>query len=129
MKKGLTLGQYLADKLASGMGSWTFLIIQSLLLVGWVTFNVASPKKFDEYPFVFLNLMLSFQAAYAAPVIMMSSNRKEAMDRSRNIKIYNLEKGEHEQLAHLVLHIDKHFHQLNTKIAVIEAQLQERDSK
>ena len=129
MKREITLGQYLADKLASGMGSWLFLIIQTTLLASWVLFNVMSSNKFDPYPFVFLNLVLSFQAAYAAPIIMMSGNRREAIDRSRNIKIYNLEKSEHEQLAKLVIHIDNHFHQLNTRITLLEAQLQDQDSK
>jgi len=129
MKKTLSIGQILADKLALGMGSWRFLIIQSLILATWVVYNIFSPTKFDEYPFVFLNLVLSFQAAYAAPIIMMSSNRKESIDRNRNIKIYNLEKEDHTQLAHLVLHIDNHFHRLNKKIEVLESQIAEGQIK
>lgn len=112
----LTLGQRLADMLARGMGSWMFLIVQSSILLGWVLWNSLTNMEFDSYPFIFLNLLLSFQAAYAAPIIMMSSNRQEEIDRDRNINIYNLEKSQHENLSALVNHIDDHFHKLNERI-------------
>lgn len=121
MKNGLTIGQFLADKVAFSMGSWTFLIIQTAILAVWIIFNVFSPNNFDPYPFVFLNLVLSFQAAYAAPVIMMASNRQEEIDRDRSIKIYDLEKQQHKNLSHLLEHIDKHFHLLNQRIDKIES--------
>jgi uncharacterized membrane protein len=64
------------------MGSWRFIIIQSLILAAWVILNViAVIQHWDPYPFILLNLMLSFQAAYAAPIIMMSQNRQAAIDR------------------------------------------------
>jgi uncharacterized membrane protein len=64
------------------MGSWPFIIIQSILLACWVSLNaVAFISHWDPYPFILLNLMLSFQAAYAAPIIMMSQNRQAAIDR------------------------------------------------
>jgi uncharacterized membrane protein len=79
----LTAGQRIADKVASTMGSWKFIIIQSIILVFWIILNVVAWFKWhwDVYPFVFLNLMLSFQAAYAAPFIMMSQNRQSDVDR------------------------------------------------
>lgn len=125
MKNGLTLGQYLADKVATGMGSWSFLIIQSLILLFWIVYNVVSNNSFDPYPFVFLNLLLSFQAAYAAPVIMMSSNRQEEIDRERSIKIYDLEKQQHKNLADLINHIDQHFHLLNKRVDEIEVKFKQ----
>ena len=78
----MTLGDRVADGFAAGMGSWSFIIVQSLALVFWVVWNVI-PGLFhwDEYPFIFLNLALSFQAAYAAPIIMMSQNRASNKDR------------------------------------------------
>jgi len=78
-----TLGQMIADKFAETMGSWTFIIVQSILLMMWVTYNSLAPEawRFDSYPFIFLNLALSFQAAYAAPIIMMSQNRSSDKDR------------------------------------------------
>jgi len=79
---GLTLGQKIADQVASTMGSWNFIIIQSLLLAVWIVLNVtAFIQKWDPYPFILLNLALSFQAAYAAPFIMMAQNRQQDIDR------------------------------------------------
>jgi uncharacterized membrane protein len=64
------------------MGSWTFIIVQSVILLVWIVLNVtAFVEQWDPYPFILLNLALSFQAAYAAPVIMMSQNRQAAIDR------------------------------------------------
>ena len=78
----LTLGQRIADKVAATMGSWKFIIIQSVLLAVWIALNVtAFIQKWDPYPFILLNLALSFQAAYAAPFIMMAQNRQQDIDR------------------------------------------------
>src|SRR5436853_3238274 len=64
------------------MGSWTFIIIQSVILMFWIALNVtAFVQQWDPYPFILLNLALSFQAAYAAPFIMMSQNRQQDIDR------------------------------------------------
>ena len=80
----LTVGQRVADAVAAGMGSWRFIIIQSLLLLIWIILNVtAFIQQWDPYPFILLNLALSFQAAYAAPFIMMSQNRQQDIDRKR----------------------------------------------
>jgi uncharacterized membrane protein len=80
--KSLTFGQRVADGVADTMGSWRFIIIQSCLLAVWITINVAAwINRWDPYPFILLNLMLSFQAAYAAPIIMMSQNRQADKDR------------------------------------------------
>lgn len=78
----LTVGQRFADTVAATMGSWNFIIIQSGLLVVWIVLNVtAFMQQWDPYPFILLNLALSFQAAYAAPFIMMSQNRQQDIDR------------------------------------------------
>jgi uncharacterized membrane protein len=78
----LTFGQRIADAVAAGMGSWKFIIIQSVLLLIWIALNItAYVKQWDPYPFILLNLALSFQAAYAAPFIMMSQNRQQDIDR------------------------------------------------
>jgi uncharacterized membrane protein len=78
-----TVGQKIADWVAATMGSWNFIIIQSLLLIVWIVLNVpAYIQHWDPYPFILLNLALSFQAAYAAPFIMMSQNRQAAIDRA-----------------------------------------------
>ena len=78
----LTMGQKIADTVASTMGSWRFIIIQTTILFFWIVLNVtAYIARWDPYPFILLNLALSFQAAYAAPFIMMSQNRQQDIDR------------------------------------------------
>ena len=77
----LTYGQRLADRFADVMGSWRFIIIQSTLLALWIMLNfTAYIYHWDPYPFILLNLVMSFQAAYAAPIIMMSQNRPSDKD-------------------------------------------------
>jgi uncharacterized membrane protein len=77
-----TTGQRIADIVAASMGSWRFIIIQSVILLIWIALNVtAFVEQWDPYPFILLNLALSFQAAYAAPFIMMSQNRQQDVDR------------------------------------------------
>jgi uncharacterized membrane protein len=79
----MTLGQRIADKVADTIGSWPFIIVQTIILTVWIILNLFElvKKVWDPYPFILLNLMLSFQAAYSGPVIMMSQNRQAAKDR------------------------------------------------
>jgi len=87
----LTPGQRIADMVAATLGSWRFIIIQSALLVLWVTLNItAYVRHWDPYPFILLNLALSFQAAYAAPFIMMSQNRQQDVDRREAANDYRI---------------------------------------
>ncbi|NBX56121.1 MAG: DUF1003 domain-containing protein [Betaproteobacteria bacterium] len=79
----LTWGQKVADQVADTVGSWRFIIIQSALILAWITWNTQTHAPWDPYPFILLNLMLSFQAAYTAPAIMMSQNRLAQTDRKR----------------------------------------------
>lgn len=82
VEEQMTLGERVADKVADTIGSWRFIIIQSMLIVLWITLNVVAwVEHWDPYPFILMNVMLSFQAAYAGPVIMMSQNRQSAKDR------------------------------------------------
>jgi uncharacterized membrane protein len=89
-KKPLSFGERAADAVAATMGSWRFIVIQSVLLLSWVTWNATSGERFDPYPFILLNLALSFQAAYAAPIIMMSQNRQSDIDRHRAIEDFEV---------------------------------------
>jgi uncharacterized membrane protein len=78
-----TPGDRIADRVAAMMGSWGFIITQSVILVVWIILNLtAYVEHWDPYPFILLNLALSFQAAYAAPFIMMSQNRQATIDRA-----------------------------------------------
>ena len=75
-------GQRLADGVAATIGSWRFIIFQSTAIVLWISGNVlVGQSAWDPYPFILLNLLLSFQAAYTAPAIMMSQNRQSEQDR------------------------------------------------
>ncbi len=78
------LGQRLADIVANGMGSWKFIIIQTIFVITWMGMNlVGYLQHWDPYPFILLNLLFSTQAAYAAPIIMMSQNRQSDRDRAQ----------------------------------------------
>ncbi|MEQ1887998.1 MAG: DUF1003 domain-containing protein [Alphaproteobacteria bacterium] len=75
-------GAKIADSVAKTVGSWRFIILQSVLLVLWIILNLTGYfYQWDPYPFILLNLLLSTQAAYAAPIIMMSQNRQAEIDR------------------------------------------------
>ena len=75
-------GALIADWVAKTVGSWRFIIIQSAILVVWIALNIVGYiARWDPYPFILLNLVLSFQAAYAAPIIMMSQNLQSEIDR------------------------------------------------
>jgi uncharacterized membrane protein len=108
----MTLGQRIADKVASFGGSWTFIISFGVFLLVWICINIywLGNKGFDPYPFILLNLILSSLAAIQAPVIMMSQNRQEEKDRERGKKDYMINlKSElevrmlHEKLDHLII--------------------------
>ena len=87
----LTLGERIADRFAAVMGSWPFIIFQSVILAIWVALNLtAYINHWDPYPFILLNLALSFQAAYAAPIIMMSQNRQAEKDRLQSQSDYEV---------------------------------------
>jgi len=91
-EESLTLGQRISDGVAAMMGSWRFIIIQSTLLGAWVVLNISAwVNHWDPYPFILLNLALSFQAAYAAPIIMMSQNRQSEKDRLQSRNDYEVD--------------------------------------
>lgn len=79
----LTTGQKISDQVARFGGSWTFIIVFSLVLLVWIAFNSLAPHgdQFDPYPYILMNLVLSTVAALQAPIIMMSQNRQEEKDR------------------------------------------------
>ena len=127
-KDGLTLGQRVSDGVAATVGSWKFIIIQSVILVIWMFLNVtAYVEQWDPYPFILLNLVLSFQAAYTAPVIMMSQNRQGMIDRESAQHDYDINiKSELEiELLHQKLDMlrEKEFAELVTIIRGLESQL------
>lgn len=81
-KEEMTFSAKLADQVASFMGSWKFIIIQTVLVMLWMALNlVGFLYHWDAYPFILLNLVFSTQAAYSAPIIMQSQNRQAERDR------------------------------------------------
>ena len=102
-----TPGQKAADTIAQVMGSWKFLIIQSIILALWILFNIlAYVKHWDPYPFILLNLFLSLQAAYTAPVIMMSQNRQSERDRLEAHNDYMINQKTEEEVRLIVEHLE-----------------------
>ena len=104
---GRTPGERLADGVTATVGSWPFIITQSILLAAWILGNAVlirdwlGGKPFDPYPFILLNLVLSFQAAYTGPVVMMSQNRQSAKDRDEAEHDYEVNREALERLARL----------------------------
>ena len=109
-----SLGDRLADKVAAGGGSWSFIIAFSIFLLAWTLLNtlVLANRAFDPYPFIFLNLMLSMVAALQAPIIMMSQNRQAAKDRLED-------RIDYETNAHAAAEIDLVQEKLDVLIEVL----------
>jgi uncharacterized membrane protein len=127
----LTIGQRIADQVASTMGSWPFIITQTVVLAIWIVLNVtAFIQRWDPYPFILLNLALSFQAAYAAPFIMMSQNRQQDVDRKQAENDYKINIKAELEIELLHQKIDelreKEVLMLTNAIADLTALLKER---
>ncbi|MGE5541096.1 MAG: DUF1003 domain-containing protein [Bacillota bacterium] len=101
-RENLSMGQKIADGLANLMGSWPFIIAQTIIIICWVVFNlVAFMKHWDPYPFILLNLLFSTQAAYAAPIIMMSQNRQAERDRAQALADYETNQKAEQEIEDL----------------------------
>lgn len=102
-----TTGQRAADIVASVVGSWKFLIIQSCILALWIILNViAYIHHWDPYPFILMNLVLSLQAAYTAPIIMMSQNRQNERDRLEAHNDYQINQKTEEEVRAILSHLE-----------------------
>ena len=87
----LSFGERLSDTITKVMGSWQFIIWQTLIVLIWMILNIIGfMHHWDVYPFVLLNLIFSTQAAYAAPIIMMSQNRQNQRDREQALHDYQV---------------------------------------
>lgn len=84
MKDDRSLGDRVADKVTSGIGSWKFIITQTVFTLLWIILNtVAFVAHWDDYPWVLLNLVYSFQAGFTGPILLLSGNRQAAIDRAK----------------------------------------------
>jgi uncharacterized membrane protein len=122
-----TMGQKIADKVASSMGSWRFIIIQTTILAVWVILNSVAwwVWKWDAYPFIAMNLLLSCQAAYAAPVIMMSQNRQSEKDRLTAQNDYQTDTKGEVEIRYIMEHLDHQDTLIFQIIQRLEAQHEE----
>jgi uncharacterized membrane protein len=106
LEEGLTFGQRAADWTTNIMGSWRFIIVQSCLLIVWVILNVVAwTKHWDPYPFILMNLVMSLQAAYTAPIIMMSQNRQAMRDRLEAHNDYLINQKAEEEVRAILGHL------------------------
>lgn len=106
IEEHLTFGNRAADLVARAVGSWRFILAQSALLAGWAVLNVAAwTQHWDPYPFILMNLLLSLQAAYTAPVIMMSQNRQDARDRIEGHNDYELNQKAEQEIRAILNHL------------------------
>jgi uncharacterized membrane protein len=104
----MTTGDHVADAVATTMGSWRFIAIQSALLLVWVILNVVGwIKHWDPYPFILLNLALSFQAAYSAPIIMMRQNRLAPKDRIMAEEDYRVNHVADDEIRAIIAHLER----------------------
>ena len=123
----LTLGQRLADRIATFGGSWAFITLFGVVILVWMVTNVIvlATRPFDPYPFILLNLVLSCLAALQAPVIMMSQNRQEARDRSRATHDYQINLKAELEIRHLHQKVDHLLsHQWERLVEIQEIQME-----
>ena len=121
-KETMSFGDKIADSVANGMGSWSFIIWQSIIVVVWMILNVIGIlRHWDEYPFILLNLIFSTQAAYAAPIIMMSQNRQNARDRIQAANDYKTNTDAKKEIEDLQMQISKmELEKLDKILAILE---------
>jgi len=117
---------------AATVGSWRFIIIQNALLSLWITLNVVAWfQHWDPYPFILLNLALSFQAAYSAPIIMMAQNRQSDLDRAdvRQDCEVNLKAEIEIELLHDKLNLlrDRYIPEILAQLQRIEERLEQKE--
>ena len=135
MGNKLSLGQRVADRVASVVGSWPFIITQSIMLVAWMCINVYlfahwKDKAFDPYPFILLNLILSFQAAYTGPIVMMSQNRQSEKDRAMAMNDFNCNMTAEEEIRVLMEHLahqDQMMEDIRHRLATLHRIMTQRD--
>ena len=118
----LTVGERIADKVATFGGSWTFIIIFGVILGVWVVLNTSALFKshFDPYPYILLNLFLSMIASVQAPVIMMSQNRQSSKDRLKSDLDYKVNLKAEMEVAHLHRKVDHIYERIEDHFARLE---------
>lgn len=120
LEEQATVGERAADWVVTTVGSWRFIIGQSILIAIWLVLNVVAWfHHWDPYPFILMNLVLSMQAALTAPVIMMSQNRQSTRDRLEARNDFLINQKAEEEIRAILLHLDAQ----NDALAVIYQSL------
>ncbi len=120
------LGARIADAVTSFMGSWRFIILQTVIVLVWLVGNIYLLFHFDPYPFILLNLAFSTQAAYAAPLILLAGNRSAQRDRltlEHAAAEADLEEGQNVDLLEGNREILKHVAALEERILGLEQRI------
>ena len=119
-------GQRIADGVANVVGSWPFIITQSSILAMWITWNNNAVKKyqFDPAPYVLMNLVLSTQAAFATPLILMSQRRQSEIDRQRDIETHSHAKDTLLSTMHIIEELET----LEEKLHIMENEVNNIDA-
>ena len=124
-----TVGARIADAVTTFLGSWTFIALQTVVVITWIVGNVYLIFNFDPYPFILLNLAFSTQAAYAAPLILLAGNRAAKIDRltlEHAAKKTDVEEQQNDQLLQGTTEILKHVEGLEQRILDLEKRIMER---
>ncbi len=123
------LGARIADAVTGFMGSWRFIILQTVIVLAWIAGNVALLFHFDPFPFILLNLAFSTQAAYAAPLILLGGNRSAIRDRltlEHAASEADVEEQQNEQLLRGNTEILERVQRLEEQILAVEKRIIER---
>jgi uncharacterized membrane protein len=123
-RETLTFGDRMADVVARHMGSWGFIILQTIFVVTWMSLNIIGLlQRWDPYPFILLNLLFSTQAAYAAPIIMMAQNRDMERDRIHAEQDYETNRQAKEEIEDLQTRLSRiEVEKLDKIIALLEGK-------
>ena len=106
--ESLSFGDKLSDLVATGMGSWGFIIGQTIFVIIWMSLNIIGLiNHWDVYPFILLNLLFSTQAAYSAPIIMMAQNRQSDRDRHHAEEDYETNRIAKEEIETLQIELTR----------------------
>jgi uncharacterized membrane protein len=132
MEEHQPLGQRIADRVTNFLGSWTFIVLQTAIVVAWVLGNVYLLFNFDPYPFIFLNLAFSTQAAYAAPLILLASNRAAVRDRwtlEHAADQTDVEERQNERLLRDMTEVLRHIASVEQQILGLEQRILELEQQ
>lgn len=124
LEEQTTLSQRMADRFARLVGSWKFIIIQTIVLGVWIVLNlVAYVNHWDPYPFILMNLVLSMQAAYSAPILMMSQNRQAERDRIEAHNDFLINQKAEVEIRTILEHLEAQ----NEALKIIHKNLEEKN--